>query len=190
LGSAQPRRANVRVIAATNADLKAAVARRAFREDLYFRLHVLPIRVPSLAERREDIGELARFFCARACEQHNFPRLTLSAGALRAAEAAEWPGNVRQLAHAVEAATVRATGDRVEQIQRAHLFPEDVSSESATATPPTFQAATRQFQKQLLLQALDDAEWNITETAQRLDLTRTHVYNLIRAFGVERPPGS
>jgi DNA-binding NtrC family response regulator/serine/threonine protein kinase len=182
LGSAQPRRADVRAIAATDVDPKAAVAPQGFRNDLYLRLHHL--RMPSLAERRSDIGELARFFCARACEQHGFPRLTLSAGALRAAEAAEWPGNVRQLAHAVEAATVRATGDRVEQVQRSHLFPEGDGG-SATAAPLTFQAATRQFQRELLLKTLEATNWNSTETAQRLDLmTRDHVDNLIRAFGL------
>jgi Nif-specific regulatory protein len=189
LGSKQCRRANVRVLAATNADVKTALARKEFREDLFYRLHDMILRMPSLAERREDIGELARFFCRRACEQHNFPQLTLSVGALRAADAAEWPGNVRQLAHAVVAAAVQANWDKVEQIQRSHLFPEDAAGERASPTRLTYQAATRQFQKQLLEQALEDTGWNITETAQRLDVTRTHIYNLIRAFGIERPPG-
>src|SRR5437763_866253 len=110
LGGTRPLRANVRVIAATNTDLQQAVAEGRFREDLFYRLQVLPVRVPSLAERREDIPLLAAFFCAQACQRHGLARLALSPNALRAAEAAEWPGHVRQLENAVEAAVIRAAG--------------------------------------------------------------------------------
>ncbi|WP_433936443.1 sigma 54-interacting transcriptional regulator [Sorangium cellulosum] len=186
LGGSRSVRADVRVIAATNMDLKAAVARREFREDLFYRLQVLGVRVPSLAERREDIPELMAHFCARSCAAHDLPRLTFSPGAIRAAEEAEWNGNVRELEHAVEAATVRAAADGVLRVERRHLFPGAVEAESRTSAPLTFQEATRRFQHQLLREALEDASWNITVTASRLDLTRAHVYNLIRAFGLER----
>src|SRR6185369_11883321 len=86
LGAARAERADVRVIAATNIDLKQAAAERRFREDLFFRLQVLPIRMPSLAERREDIAELAAYFCAVACERHHLRHLELSSSARRAAE--------------------------------------------------------------------------------------------------------
>src|SRR6185369_9371459 len=124
LGATRPVRADVRVIAATNIDLSHAVAARQFREDLLYRLQVLPVRVPTLAERREDLAELAAYFCAVASERHGLPRLGLSVGARRAAESAEWPGNVRQLAHAVEAAMIRAAGEGASQIEPRHLFPE------------------------------------------------------------------
>ncbi len=194
LGSSRPARADVRIVAATNSDLKAAVARRTFREDLFYRLQVLPIRIPSLGERREDIAELVAHFCARACEAHRLPRITPSVGAIRAAEAAEWPGNVRELAHAVQAAVIRTAGEGVLQLERWHLFPDgDPSGEPGerppTGAPPTFQQATRAFQAELVQRALDDTTWNVTETAARLDLTRSHVYNLIRAFGLERRRG-
>src|SRR5439155_1503532 len=91
-------RANVRVIAATNTDLQQAVAEGRFREDLFYRLQVLPVRVPSLAERREDIPLLAAFFCAQACQRHGLARLALSPNALRAAEAAEWRISARSAA--------------------------------------------------------------------------------------------
>jgi Nif-specific regulatory protein len=185
LGSSRPIRADVRVIAATNADLRSAVAARTFREDLLYRLEVLPIRVPSLAERREDIAGLARRFCARACEVHHLPQLGLSVGTVHACETAEWPGNVRQLAHAIEAAAIRAAGEGVLQIERKHVFPDTVEAEGVL-DPLTFQDATRRFQEQLLRKMLDDTSWNITVTASRLDLARSHVYNLIRAFGIER----
>src|SRR2546428_535273 len=120
LGGTKPLRANVRVIAATNTDLQHAVGERRFRDDLFYRLQVLPIRVPSLAERREDIPLLAAHFCAQACQRHDLPRLALSPNALRAAESAAWPGNVRQLEHAVEAAVIRAAGRHPTQGEPRH----------------------------------------------------------------------
>ncbi|HYY05262.1 MAG TPA: sigma-54-dependent Fis family transcriptional regulator [Candidatus Limnocylindria bacterium] len=185
LGGTRPLRANLRVIAATNIDLQQAVAERRFREDLFYRLQVLPIRVPSLAERREDIPLLAAHFCAQACARHGLPRLALSPNALRAAESAEWPGNVRQLENAVEAAVIRAAGAHAERVERAHLFPDSAARPEPDA-PLTFQEATRRFQARLLQDALEAEGWNVVETARRLDLARSHVYNLIRAFGLER----
>jgi Nif-specific regulatory protein len=185
LGASKPVRANVRLIAATNADLQAAVAEKRFREDLYYRLHVLPLHVPSLAERREDLADLAEFFCTQTCTQYGLPRLRLSPGGLRAIEAAAWPGNVRQLAHAIEAGAIRAAADGGEQIGPAHLFP---ASGGAPDHPdsPTFQEATRQFQARLLRETLERNGWNVLETAKDLDVARSHLYTLIRAFGLER----
>lgn len=188
LGSAKPVSADVRVIAATNTDLQRAVAERRFREDLFYRLQVLPVRVPSLAERREDIAELIAFFSGATSQRHGLPRLEFSRNAIRAAEAAEWPGNVRQLAHAVEAAVIRAASDRSMQVERAHLFPDESEPSAESDQPLTFQEATRRFQTQLLRDALGETGWHIMETARRLDLARSHIYNLIRAFGLEREP--
>jgi Nif-specific regulatory protein len=184
LGASRPVRADVRVIAASNTDLQAAVREHRFREDLFYRLQVLPLRVPSLAERREDIPELAQYFCATACDRHHLPRITLSHGAVRAAQAAEWPGNVRQLAHAVEAAAIRAAGEGQVRVEISHLFPDRLVRGDAERL--TFQTATRRFQVSLLRQTLEETGWNIVETARRLDLARSHVYNLIRAFGLVR----
>jgi Nif-specific regulatory protein len=185
LGATKPQRANVRVIAATNADLQQAVADKRFREDLFYRLQVLPIRIPSLDERREDVPLLAAYFCTQACARHGLPHLELSPNALRAAESAEWPGNVRQLENAIEAAAIRAAGEHAKQVERAHLFPESAAAPQAEAAS-TFQDATRRFQARYLLDALEAQGWNVVETARRLDLARSHVYNLIRAFGLER----
>jgi Nif-specific regulatory protein len=189
LGSPKPERADVRVIAATNVDLLAAVKAGRFREDLYYRLDVLPIRMPTLAERRADIPELAQHFCAEACERHRLPHVALSDQALRALQAAEWPGNVRQLAHTVEAATIRAAGLGSMVLERAHLFRDTrTASEPEDAEPErlTFQEATRRFQADLLRRTFEETGWNVQESARRLEITRSHVYNLIKAFGLER----
>jgi len=183
LQASKPVKADVRVIAATNADLRAAIVGHRFREDLYYRLEVLPIRVPSLAERREDIPELAAHFCASACERHRLARVTLSPGAVRVLQSGDWPGNVRQLAHAVEAAVIRASGSGAERVEARHLLSD---SGAAARQPLTFQDATRRFQERLLRETLEECGWNIVDTANRLDLARSHVYNLIRVFALQR----
>jgi Nif-specific regulatory protein len=185
LGATKAMLADVRLIAATNTDLQRAVGERRFREDLFYRLDVLQVRVPTLAERRGDVAELAAFFCTKATEHHGLPRLELSRSAIRALEAAEWPGNVRQLANTVEAAAIRAAGEGALQLERAHLFPVRPAA-SAEPARLTFQEATRRYQAELLQRTLHDSGWNVMETARRLELTRSHVYNLIRAFGLQR----
>ncbi len=185
LGSAKPQQADVRVIAATNSDLRQAVAENRFREDLFFRLQVLPIRLPSLAERREDIAALASYFCEGACVRFGLPRLTLSRGGLLAAQAAEWRGNIRELQHAVEAAAIRAAGDGATQVERHHLFRDLAGSAEPSEEALTFQEATRQFQQRLLRETLEATDWNVTETARRLDLARSHLYTLINALGLK-----
>lgn len=184
LGSTRAVVADVRVIAASNADLKAAVVERRFRDDLYYRLQVVPIRVPGLAERREDIGELADFFCAQAVERHRLPQLRISPGARRALEGAEWPGHVRELAHCVEVACIRAAGFRALQVESAHVFPDGPAEPQEHGR--TFQNATRQFQAQLVRDTLEGSSWNVVEAARRLDIARSHLYNLIHAFGIAR----
>jgi Nif-specific regulatory protein len=186
LGATTPSVANARLIAATNQDLREKVADRTFREDLLYRLEVVPIRVPSLRERSEDVAELTELFLAEACKRDRLPRLRLSPRALRAIESAPWPGNVRQLAHAVEAAAIRAVADGAEEVDLVHVFTDSQSSTGTPASKPTFQEATRAFQADLLLGVLRESDWNVTETSRRLDLARSHVYNLVRAFGLKR----
>lgn len=198
LGSTRAVRADLRIIAATNIDLGSAVADGKFREDLLYRLNVLPIRMPALAERREDIADLARHFCASACERHRLPRLTISEHLLEALVAAEWPGNIRQLSHAIEAAAIRAAGAGILRIERAHVFPSSApapgraSADAAVVqsadggTRATFQEATRRFQAQLIRETLEETGWNIVEASRRLEVARSHLYALIRAFGIER----
>ncbi|MBL8974722.1 MAG: sigma-54-dependent Fis family transcriptional regulator, partial [Myxococcales bacterium] len=173
----------IRLIAATNVDLKAAVARRAFREDLYYRLNVLTIRMPALSERPEDIPELIQMTCSRVCEQYGFPRLTASPAAINASQTAVWPGNVRQLQHSVETAVIRARGEGSQQLEPRHLFPDVPVADNERAS---YQDATRRFQTQLVRRVLEDTEWNISEAARRLDLTRPYLHKLISSFGLAR----
>ena len=185
LGATTPVRADVRILAATNADLRQRVGERRFREDLYYRLCILPIAMPGLADRREDIPAIAEHICADVCRRHGFPAMTLARRTLHACAEAAWPGSIRELAHAIEAAVIRAHGDRATVVLEHHVFPAAAASAQA---PATFHEATRAFQRRYVQQALDAADWNIAETARQLDLARSHLYNLIREFGLGREP--
>jgi Nif-specific regulatory protein len=185
LGATRAVRADVRLLAATNVDLQAAVRERRFRQDLLYRLQVLPLHLPALAQRRDDVPLLAAYFCAEACRRHHLPSLTMSSAALHAVASGEWPGNIRQLEHAVEAGAIRAAGEGSKRVERRHLSAEP-SRAAAVPAPLTFQEGTRRFQKEMLRDALEASDWNVLDVAERLNLARSHVYNLIKAFALTR----
>jgi Nif-specific regulatory protein len=185
LGSPKTVSADVRVVAATNDDLHVAVRERRFREDLLYRLQVLPVRMPALAERREDLPTLAEHLLRSVCRRHRLAPLALGAAGLRAIQAGEWPGNVRELEHAIEAAAIRAAGEGTETLEPRHLFPTAERPEGSDGEL-SFREATRWFQRELLERTLRENEWNVAEVARRLGLARSHTYNLIRAFELER----
>jgi Nif-specific regulatory protein len=190
LGATEPVEADIRLIAATNMNLDDAVRDRRLREDLRFRLEVLPVRMPSLSERKSDLPPLAEALLERVCSRNRLPRLDLSPGAVRAIAEADWPGNVRQLENALEAAAIRAAGLRGTRVEAGHVFRERATQDDDRPELLSFQDQTRRFQRDLLRRTLDETDWNVTETAHRLDLARSHVYNLIRAFDLIRRPNS
>lgn len=184
LGSATPVAADVRIISATNADLKALVAQRRFREDLYYRLAVMTIAMPSLEERRDDIPELVERFCTEACERNRLRMLRPTARALLVCREASWPGNIRELANAIEVGVARAIFEGAVEVDENHIFP---AASPRSARHSTFREATRQFQRRLLEEALVRNEWNITRTAAELEIGRRRVLHLISTFGLQRP---
>jgi transcriptional regulator with GAF, ATPase, and Fis domain len=189
LGSAKSQHADVRVIAATNRDLEAAIKTGGFREDLYYRLNTFPIRMPALAERAEDIPALARNVCQQFCERHGLPSVLLSAAALRTLQASAWVGNIRELVGAVERAAILARSQGLLQIDSTHLDEQraPTSAENASSVETTFAARVESYKRQLVLDALQDNAWNIAQTARSLGLARAHVYNLLQMLGIQRP---
>jgi len=185
LGSTTSIRANVRILSATNANLEARVSAKQFREDLYYRLHVVPIEVPGLEARRDDIPELVEHFCSEACKKHKLATLSVSRRALATCQDAAWPGHTRQLAHAIEAAVIRAAGEKSPTLHAHHIFPK----QTAEPTSLTLQEATRTFQRRHVLEALEKNNWNVAETARELELARSHLYNLINDFDLRREGG-
>lgn len=185
LGSSRAEVADIRIIAATNADLRERILEQRFREDLFYRLSVLPLSVPSLAERKEDIRPLAEHFAAQACARHGRTELALAESTLRELCDRSWPGNVRELMNAMEAAVLRAYAEGSSQIETTHAFPS-TDSKRPLSRRGTFHERTQRFQRELLAAALEDADWNVAQTARDLDLTRAHVYNLIKSFALQR----
>jgi Nif-specific regulatory protein len=185
VGESRSVQANVRVIAATNADLKERVAQKTFRQDLYFRLDVLRARMPSLAERPEDIPLLAEHFCQIAAAASSARHLRFSPSALRALEAAEWSGNIRELSNCVARAVVLAAGEEAPHVEPQHVFPDD---DDASSERLVFQEETRRFQKPLVERALKEADGKVTEAAKLLGISRSHMYNLLETFKIRRKP--
>ena len=185
LGSSKPERSDVRLLAATNASLESAINQKTFREDLYYRLNVLTIRVPSLAERRGDVPLLAAYFCQQTCAQHGLAPLALTPSALEAVHASDWPGNIRQLAHAIQSATVRASMEGALALEPHHIFPE-AHKEPEGPSALTFHELVRQAQQRAIAEALEATSWNISEAARRLDIARSYLNTMIQSFRLQR----
>ncbi|HVV86867.1 MAG TPA: sigma-54-dependent Fis family transcriptional regulator [Kofleriaceae bacterium] len=181
LGSPRLASANVRLVAATNADLPAMIEARRFREDLYWRINIVSVRMPSLHERRGDVSPLVDDLLARLAAEHHLPALTASERLRGALEARDWRGNIRELRSQLENALIRAAAEGAPQVEARHL-----PGGATTEEPPTFHEATRQFQRDLLRRELEARGWNITAVAERLELSRAHIYNLIHQFSLTR----
>jgi len=187
LGSNTPLSADVRVVAATNADLEERVRAKTFREDLYYRLNVLAVHVPPLRDRKDDIAPIADAIVRGLGETHGRP-IPLSRGARAALRESEWPGNVRQLENALARGWAVALSEEATSIEPRHVFPDRTSDaqEENDDEALGWQDATRKFQGKLLREALEATSWNVSETARRLGLARSHVNDLIRAHGLSR----
>jgi two-component system nitrogen regulation response regulator NtrX len=182
LGGEQAIRVSVRVISATNRQLDALIADGKFRADLFYRLSVVPIRVPALRERREDIPALAAHFLAEFCTRNNVrpKQLDESAGVALARYA--WPGNVRELRNAIERMAILTPGDTL----TAASIPSEIR-EPQTAAASGLQAVRDAAERERILRALDDSQWNVSSAARLLGIERTHLHKRIRALRLTRP---
>lgn len=191
LGSTDPQEADVRFIAATNADLEKAVEERRFRADLFFRLEVLPIQVPPLAERRADIPLLIEHYARVKAHDNQLPVPQFSPSALAAAEVADWPGNIRELAHLVERAVVRAAQQGRTEIDANLLFDQRRGSlrqerpANDDPYPMGLHAATRIFQRSHIKRVLKDTGGNMSKAAKHLEIARSHLYSLKKTLDLE-----
>jgi Nif-specific regulatory protein len=181
VGSTRLEVARVRVLAATNVDLEAAVREGRFREDLYHRLSGSVIRVPSLTERRSDLGELIEALLDRCAADQEVARLQAAPSLRTAVEVRDWPGNIRELRNRLEGALLRAVAEGAVRIEARHLDPGAPPGASTS-----LQQAWSDFRRELLVRELEDTHWNVTEVARRLDVARQHVYNLIKTYGLKR----
>jgi two-component system, NtrC family, response regulator GlrR len=178
LGSAQVRKVDVRIIAATNADLREATKTGRLRQDLYYRLNVIPFRLPPLRERREDIASLALHFLSKYAARFDKPGLRFSPDAVRALSLHDWPGNVRELENVVERAAALAETDIID------LHHLDLPCDTKPARHTTFQQAKAElvarFERNYLDELLQAYHGNITKAAQAANKNRRTLWQLIR----------
>ncbi len=179
IGSHQPIKVNARVIAATHVDLEQAVANGRFREDLFFRLNVLRLRMPWLRERGRDIDRLARHFIEHFALEHGLKPKALSQAAVRALINHSWPGNVRELMNRIRRAMVMAEG-RV--ITPAHL---ELDQDRPVRSLLTLSEARDLAERDAILASLEGTDYNISATARMLDVSRVTLYRLMKKHGIE-----
>jgi DNA-binding NtrC family response regulator len=188
LGGSRPIAVDVRVLAATNVNLRQAVRDRAFREDLFYRLNVVPIPVPPLRDRREDIRLLVEHFVRKIARECHREMRGVSAGALDVLLRYDWPGNVRELENVIHRAVVLAR----EPVLQLRDIPLDVAlpetgSRLAEDTGLPLREACEQFERQYVLRVLERVRWNVSRAARLLGVHRNTVLAKLAAWGVQRP---
>lgn len=181
LGGERTIRVSVRVIAATNRPLDRMIADGRFRPDLFYRLSVVPIRVPPLRERRQDIAALAVYFLAEFCARNNVRAKTFEAEVLRKLEEYDWPGNIRELRNATERMAILSAESRIGP----DAIPYEIRTPAA-AQPSALQDVRDAAERDRILKALDDADWNVSAAARTLGIERTNLHKRMRALRLER----
>ena len=182
VGGEQSIRVSVRVVAATNRRLDELVAAGAFREDLYYRLSVVPIRVPALRERPQDIGDLAAYFLNEFCARNSLRPRQLDAPVVTSLTQYHWPGNVRELRNVVERMAILTRGERI----TIESIPAEIRSPQASHPATGLQGVRDRAERERIRQALDQTDGNVSSAARLLGTERTSLHKRIRALGLRR----
>jgi two-component system nitrogen regulation response regulator NtrX len=184
---------DVRIVSSTSRNIEADIAAGKFREDLYHRLSVVPIRVPGLAERREDVPELVEYFMAQISQMTGLPKRTVGADALAVLQSHDWPGNVRQLRNNVERLMILAGGD-AEAVITASMLPQDVGSmipnmPNGNGGEHLMSLALREarevFEREYLLAQINRFGGNISRTAEFVGMERSALHRKLKALGID-----
>jgi len=187
VGAERTIQVDVRVVAATNRNLEDEIAAGRFREDLFYRLNVIPVRTPALREHLEDLALLIEHFVRRYAEQNNFRGKEFTPDALAHLKALPWKGNVRELKNLVERLLILSPGDKVTR--------DDVLAASGSARPELSTsllavATLREFrdlsERMFLLHKLEENNWNVTQTAQAIDTPRSNLYKKLDQYDIHR----
>ena len=185
---------DVRVIAATNKDLEKEIAAGNFREDLYYRLNVIPFHVPPLRERKADIPHLANHFLEYFCSKESRETKALDDDAMQAIKSYNWPGNVRELKNLIERIVIMSPGS----IITAGQLPQSVftngktvgsAQKSTSFSADTYRLAKEEFEKEFLIQKLEENEWNVSRTAEAIEIERSNLHRKIKSYGIELKKG-
>jgi len=190
VGSSMINKVDVRVIAATNKDLKEEKKEGRFREDLFFRLNVIPLYSPPLREKKEDIPLLVEYFSKIYAEENNFKQKEFSKEAIEAIKKYHWKGNVRELKNVVERLLIMTEADRIEMKD----LPEQIRGEVQTYLPDvkgikTLKEFREQAEKDFIISKLKENDWNISQTAREIDTPRSNLYKKLEHFGIKIEAG-
>lgn len=189
VGGTQPVPVDVRVIAATNKDLEREIAGGSFREDLYYRLNVVPIRMPPLRHRRDDIPMLVTHFVDLLYKRGGIPPKNFTRGAIDALVAQRWPGNVRELKNTVERLLILSSESAVGRSDVLQLGPQNGSGEGSSggfSSIQSFREFKEESEKAFIAQKLRSTGWNVSETAVRLGMARANLYQKMKKYGLSR----
>ncbi|WP_432823787.1 sigma-54-dependent transcriptional regulator [Trichloromonas sp.] len=190
VGGSRTIEVDVRVIAATNKDLAEEITQGNFREDLFYRLNVLPFDVPPLRERKSDIAKLITHFLELYCSKESREIKTVSPPAMELLVNYSWPGNVRELKNIIERLVIMV---QEKEITERHLPAATFSRKTAEPRPATsliadvatFREAKEEFEKDFLIQKLEENDWNISRTAEAIEIERSNLHRKIKSFGIE-----
>jgi two-component system nitrogen regulation response regulator NtrX len=191
IGGVTPIKIDVRVIAATNKDLSVQIRDGNFREDLYYRLNVVPIHIPPLRERREDISELIHYYLDYFARDSNRNKKTISANAQDfLIKDYSWPGNIRELKNLIERLTILTSGDVIEFMDIKNNIPQPqelsvASSDSFALQEKGLRAAKENFERNFIHNILKKNEYNVTKTAQMLKIERSNLYKIMKRLGID-----
>ncbi len=188
VGGARVFTVDVRVLAATNHDLDKAIEAKTFREDLFFRLNVIPMHCSPLRERREDISELIRHFVLAVSGENNYQERRLTEGAIRYMETLNWRGNIRELRNAVERLVIMAAGPDIEVADVKTLLPRVKSSPAPepSGESGSLQEARENAERKYLIDKLEANSWNIARTARAIGTPRSNLYKKMEQYGIRR----
>jgi two-component system nitrogen regulation response regulator NtrX len=189
IGGAKPISVDVRVIAATNKTLENEIAAGKFREDLYYRLNVVPIHVPPIRERREDIPMLAQYFAATLSAREGIPPRTFTQDALERLGSLDWPGNVRELRNTVERLLILAPDAQIAARDIDRLAGQRALDDAGLATLTqcrTFEEFKDAAERAFLLNKLREFDWNVSETARAVEMPRSNLYKKIERYSLSR----
>jgi two-component system nitrogen regulation response regulator NtrX len=190
IGGSKSIQVDVRVLAATNKDLEAEIGEGRFREDLLYRLNVVPIEVPPLRERIEDIPALVNHFAEQLAAGAGVAGRKFADDAIRRLQSRAWPGNIRELRNAVERGLILASGKVVSASDVDALLPPSGSAgqPAAASGSQTFETFKQEAEKNFLAQQLREHDWNVSETARALKMPRSNLYKKIERYGLTREP--
>lgn len=178
---------DVRIVSATNKNLEHEIEEGNFREDLFHRLNVIPITIPPLRERKEDIIELVNHFSSIICKKNNFQKVKFEKDTLKLLQSNNWSGNIRELKNIIERIIIMVPKESISANDISHLLPNSKSKgDDFLNVSNSFQEFKEVTERAFILKQLELNNWNISRTAEILDIQRSHLYNKMKKYSIEK----